>query len=190
MSRVYSNVKAFTLIELLVVIAIIAILIGLVSIQLNKSRVYAKQTQCSTHFRQLLDITTAYTIDYRDKLPWAMDIASASPYRDQSPSPYKEYEKILKCPLGLRRYDGRNEIGNIEYFYYFGWKITNGSTLLFPSEELYWKYNKSYFNSNNSNPTVLFMERDRPHNKKGWVLYWGSGDILLKTVEEERLPFE
>lgn len=180
--------KGFTLIELLVVISIIAILIAISVPILSSSRQTAKQLQCQKNFNQLNTIVSSYITDYKG-LPFAHDIPSASPYRTGEASPFKEYEQILKCPLGLRRYTNTNNIGDVEYFYKFGWKITNGSQLLFPSTDLYFQYNRDYLNCNPNNPPVLFMERDLPHNKKRWVLYMGQNAPKLLTQQEERFPF-
>lgn len=180
--------KGFTLIELLVVISIIALLIAISVPVLFGSRQTAKQLQCQKNFNQLNVIVSSYIKDYKG-LPWAHDIASASPYRDGSPSPFKEYERILKCPSGLRRYTNTTNIGDVEYFYQFGWKITDGSQLIFPSNELYFKYNRDYINCNPNDPPILFMERDLPHRKKRWVLYMGENAPKLLTQEQARLPF-
>jgi prepilin-type N-terminal cleavage/methylation domain-containing protein len=180
--------KGFTLIELLVVISIIAILIAISVPILFGSRQTAKQLQCQKNFNQLNTIVSAYIADYKG-LPFAHDVPSASPYPDGYPSPFKEYEQILKCPLGLRRYTNTTNIGNVEYFYKFGWKTTNGSQLLFPSNELYFQYNRDYLNCNPNDPPVLFMERDLPHGKKRWVLYMGENAPKLLTQQQERLPF-
>ncbi len=69
MSRNLSR-KAFTLIELLVVVAIIALLISILLPSLRDAREQAKVAKCLSNFRQIMNSTVKYLLDYDDNFPF------------------------------------------------------------------------------------------------------------------------
>lgn len=185
MSSVYNNMRGFTLLELLLVISVIAILISITLPALNGGREFAKQTMCQKNFNQLAVITTDYYNQYKG-LPWAPDDPMGDMDREGTPSYFEQFATILKCPKGARLSDRGST--DSRYFYFFGWKITNGAEFIFPSEELYHKYNLMYMSYDAVNKPIVFMERDRPHFNKRWVLYMDNS-VKLQTEEAARLPF-
>lgn len=62
--------RGFTLIELLVVISIIALLIAILLPALGAARQSAQTMQCLSNQRQMGTAFAAYTIEYRDELPY------------------------------------------------------------------------------------------------------------------------
>lgn len=62
--------RAFTLIELLVVMGIIMLLMGLLLPALAGARDSARTTKCVVNVRSLLQSFTAYTLDYKDSMPY------------------------------------------------------------------------------------------------------------------------
>lgn len=62
--------RGFTLIELLVVISIIALLVGILLPALSSARNRAKQVQCASNIRSLMQAAAAYATDCNDFLPF------------------------------------------------------------------------------------------------------------------------
>jgi len=67
--RVIKVRRGFTLIELLVVIAIIAILAAILFPVFARAREKARQTACSSNFKQMAAGIAMYAVDYDDALP-------------------------------------------------------------------------------------------------------------------------
>ena len=64
-----SSVGGFTILEVLVVLAVIALLFALLIPTLSQARFIAKVTACMNNERQLFIATTAYSADFRNKMP-------------------------------------------------------------------------------------------------------------------------
>ena len=70
--------RAFTLVELLVVISIIALLLSILMPALNKVRQQGISMQCATKMRQIGLGMSAYSVDFRDSMPYAVDFTSTN----------------------------------------------------------------------------------------------------------------
>ena len=62
--------RGFTLIEMLVVIGLIAVLISILLVALRGARENVRATQCMSNLRQIGLATQAYTVDYKNRLPY------------------------------------------------------------------------------------------------------------------------
>ncbi len=96
--------RGFTLIELLVVIAIIAILAAILFPVFSRARERARQTSCSSNFRQIGLALEMYATDYNETYPMIFTKAG-SPDGSDDPSrwdlvifPYVNNKGLFHCP--------------------------------------------------------------------------------------------
>lgn len=87
--------RGFSLVELLVVLAVVALLASLVVPGLTRAQARVRQTECSSHLRQVVQALHLYANDQGDRLPVLPD-----------PNPYPNgvgayYKQLVKGYLGL-----------------------------------------------------------------------------------------
>jgi len=95
MHRPIAHPRGFTLVELLVVVSIISLLIAILLPSLKKSRELAQSVSCSSHLKQQVLGTLAYTLDYDGWYP--ADRSSNSIYQRVVDGDYISLD-LLTCP--------------------------------------------------------------------------------------------
>jgi prepilin-type N-terminal cleavage/methylation domain-containing protein len=118
--------RAFTLIELLVVVSVIGLLIAILLPALAGARESARVITCGSNQRQILIGFAIYAADNRDRIPHAVSLEAASPYKDWSGfiTDLIRGENVFRCPDdGLSRAsagDPRSYYVNDSKWHYFG----------------------------------------------------------------------
>ncbi|MDW8367298.1 MAG: prepilin-type N-terminal cleavage/methylation domain-containing protein, partial [Abditibacteriales bacterium] len=104
--------KGFTLIELLVVIAIIAILAAILMPVFAQARAKARQSSCTSNFKQLITGVLMYSQDYDEAYPlWHTCMGCTYRAPDTSPQylvqPYLKNFQVTMCPSDPEGESGR-----------------------------------------------------------------------------------
>ncbi len=99
--------NSFTLIELLIVVAIIAILAGMLLPALNKARLTAKRSSCTSNFKQMGTGITIYTSSNDDYLPphmtrygWSLLVGEVLNKLPKGMPTGADYKAILHSSMG------------------------------------------------------------------------------------------
>lgn len=117
-----SIAKNFTLIELLVVMGIITVLASMLLPSLQRSREYAKQTECSNNLRQIGLANNLYLQDYKTLPQMARFLDDMRPMY-----PYLNTLKVFVCPgnpESVKKLAGTSALlGGTDYLYWSGMEI-------------------------------------------------------------------